>query len=286
MTKIKYIHCFGTSYTAGGGFEFDSVNENRNELLKSIYSESNEIFSQFNFSWPGQLQKLLDKDIQVINHAKNGYGNDRMVRVCYNLINDKNFNPKENLFILEFAGFGRDEFFFNEIEDYIVCNYQMKPPFENKINFNFVGAANSYGYDSVETQKKIDNYDKFFHTYVDKFVNFEKNELKLKIQSELFLSFLEKKNINFLFSICPILDYEYDVSNHIEFGYELDFKKSNNFVSFINDNKLTITDETNNRIQDGHGGLLANKLVAKYVYKKILDSNYLNNSGHQTKKII
>ena len=26
MTKIKYIHCLGTSHTAGGGFEFNSNN--------------------------------------------------------------------------------------------------------------------------------------------------------------------------------------------------------------------------------------------------------------------
>lgn len=277
MTKIKYIHCFGTSYTAGGGFEFNSVNQARNELLEDLYSTVDEKKTQFNFSWPGQLESFINnKNITIINHGKQGYGNDRFVRLSYEIINKKDFNPNENLFIIEFAGLGRDEFFFKEIQDYIVCNYQMFGTTNNKPNFKFVGAANSYGYDDYSVQKIIDNYDNFFNNYVDKFVDFEVNQSKLKIQADLFLSYLEKKKINFLFSITPILDYQYDVNKEIEFGDGKYFKKSNNFVKFIDDNNLVITNETSGLIQDGHGGFKANKIIGHIIYNKLVETNYIH----------
>ena len=79
---IKQIYFFGTSHTAGGGFEFDSslksfrieendfqINETpRGELLKKIYSKLylNEELTQENFSFPGQFRQLCrDRNIDV-----------------------------------------------------------------------------------------------------------------------------------------------------------------------------------------------------------------------------
>ena len=125
MAKIKYIHCFGTSYTAGGGFEFESINCHKNKNLLNYYGNLNEEFSQFNFSYPGQLQKLIGNDIKVYNHGKNGYGNELLYRKVYEIITEPNFNNEENIFLLEFSGLGRKEFWLNEINDFIIVNYEI-----------------------------------------------------------------------------------------------------------------------------------------------------------------
>jgi hypothetical protein len=50
MTKIKYINCFGTSNTAGGGFEFDSPTQGW--FINSLYGHiPNEEKTIFNFSY-------------------------------------------------------------------------------------------------------------------------------------------------------------------------------------------------------------------------------------------
>ena len=108
MDKIKYINCFGTSFTAGGGFEFGGTSDVRNNFLKFFYSGLNEEPTQFNFSYPGQIQRLNSK-IKINNYAKNGYGNDRMMRLVYDIITSIDFNKNEHIFLLEFGGIGRKE---------------------------------------------------------------------------------------------------------------------------------------------------------------------------------
>ena len=62
---IKEIHCFGTSHTAGGGFEF--FNKENASKLKKTYTERP--FTQFNYSYPGQLQKLIGNGVKIFNHG-------------------------------------------------------------------------------------------------------------------------------------------------------------------------------------------------------------------------
>jgi hypothetical protein len=73
---IKTVYFFGTSHTAGGGFEFNSklktfnfieaeLKENeepRGQTLHRIYKElfPNELRTQDNYSFPGQLQLLCN----------------------------------------------------------------------------------------------------------------------------------------------------------------------------------------------------------------------------------
>jgi len=272
MEKIKYINCFGTSYTAGGGFEFMKSDIELNKVYKNINLEK----TQYNFSWPGQLQKLLkDKDIKVNNYAKSGYGNDRLYRLSYDLINSKDFKPAEHLFIFEFSGIGRDEFYYNKIDDYIVCNYQIFGK-NNEYNYKFVGSAKSYKYDNKKTRQLIEDSDEFFEKYVNDFVDINANMNKMIQNSDFFLSYLEKNKINFVFSLSPILNYEYDNNRKIKFGDGYYFAENVNFVEFINQNNLTITDETNGMVSDGHGGFKANNIISKCVYNKLVDFDFIN----------
>lgn len=276
MTKIKYIHCFGTSYTAGGGFEFESDYRCNKDVLLSIYGHLNEEFTQYNFSYPGQLQKLIGNDIQVINHAKQGFGDDRSIRLSYDLINNYKFKRDDNLFIFEFSGLGRDEFFLREINDYIVCNYNIDFDSKNNFNFKYIGCARDYHYDTKIIREKVDRYDNFFISYLENFGDLDSFRSKLERQSNMFITYLESKNINYLFITPPFISNDLDLSKQIEFGDDFYFKKNKDFVKFINKNRLTITDETLKRILDDHAGLTANKIAAMCVYNKLISDEYLN----------
>ena len=118
---IKEIHCFGTSHTEGGGFEF--FNQNIASKLKKIYTE--QPFTQFNYSYPGQLQKLIGSGVKVFNHGKSGYGNERMYRIAYDLIMNNEDSLSEKLFIFEFSFLGRKEFYSNTLKDHFIVNYEI-----------------------------------------------------------------------------------------------------------------------------------------------------------------
>lgn len=273
MTKIKNIHCFGTSFTAGGGFEFDS---SHGHIKKMYYGHIGEELTQYNFSWPGQLQKLLGTNQTVLNHAKQGYGNDRLFRKAYEVINEFDFNTDENLFIFEFAGIGREEFFLKELNSYIVCNYETTVNTENEIYFNYLGSAKSYNYDTKDETDIVEKYDTFFETYLTHLSDFKDKSSKMMRESEMFLSYLESKRINFLFSLPPAILGDYDINKEIEFGDGKYFKKSINFVQFMDFNKLSITDETLGSHTDGHCGIKANKIISNVIYNKLIDSEYIN----------
>jgi hypothetical protein len=276
MTKIKYIHCFGTSYTAGGGFEFESDYRCNKDMLLSIYGHLNEEFTQYNFSYPGQLQKLVRKNIQVINHAKQGFGDDRSIRLAYDLIQNNYFKNEQNLFIFEFSGLGRDEFFLKEINDYIVCNYNIDFDSKNNFRFKYIGSARDYHYDTKEIREKVDKYDNFFISYLENFGDLDSFRSKLERQSNMFITYLESKNINYLLITPPFIGNNLDTSKQIEFGDGIYLKKNNDFVKFINENKLTIRYETTQNILDDHAGLNANKIASMCLYNKLVLDGYID----------
>ena len=172
---IKYIHCFGTSYTAGGGHEFDatgpsrSLNSSRPEARKhlenliEVYSKKypNEEQTLYNCSWPGQLQKLLGEDIQVINHAKSGYGNERMYEITYDIVSKPDFNKDEHLFLYEFSALGRKQLWSNTLNQYIITNYIIDDTnycsmqfIKDKGGYNVIKA---FGSDFLDMMKKYTN---------------------------------------------------------------------------------------------------------------------------------
>ena len=95
------------------GFEFQS--DSNNIELKKFYNE--QPLTKENYSYPGQLQKLIGNDIKVYNHSKSGYGNERMYRLAYDVLNNKTTN-KEKLLLLEFSHIGRKEYYSKSINDF------------------------------------------------------------------------------------------------------------------------------------------------------------------------
>jgi hypothetical protein len=271
MTKIKYIHCFGTSYTAGGGFEFDSVSDHRRYFLKSIYGHLDENFTQYSFSYPGQLQKLLGKHIKVFNHGKNGYGNELLYRKIYDIVSDYNFNPDENIFLLEISALGRKEFWLNEINDYIIVNYKID--WDNLKFSEVMGIARSYWYDSIEMENLLENNKNLFNMFFEKTFNLDNVFNQMKMNIEYLISYIEKHNVKF-YSITEYHEPSPNL-NFISFGDGNYFIKKLDFIGFCWENNLSITDETDGKYVDGHNGYIGNKIVAETIYNKFIDDSLI-----------
>lgn len=268
MIDIKNIHCFGTSFTEGGGFEFDSPQKNT-ELLKSIYKSTKEELTRYNFSWPGQLEKLLP-NIKVFNHAKSGFGNERMYRVADEIISDDNFNKDENLFIFESSWLGRKEYFLNSIGDYVIFNYTFR-----KTHEDMTGVGYNYLYDDKEIQQKLDKFKKILLPFFDQTFKEEEVELKILRNGRFFLSFLEQKKINFLFVDSFLLD---EIKDKNKVTFKVENETYEDLGQLVHSTKYSINNETSGKINDEHLGYFGNKLVAATVFNKLIKEQYIYES--------
>jgi len=275
MSDIKYIHCFGTSYTAGGGFEWETNDSTRKELLETHYGHLDEEKTQYNFSWPGRLQKLIP-NIQILNHAKQGTGNDRMYRKVYETVDDLFFKKEEHLFILEFSNFGRLEEFNNKINKFLVVNYR-----HSHKNVEQVDVAQSYFYDSEEDIKFIDEFYEKYKPYFE--ISFhEQTEFKrIARNTSFFLHWMKSNNLNVLFSSKPDIynqvDYKFiNTFECINYNKSLHNSKQFNLEGFIHHWPLQIKKETNYKFDDFHSGFKGNNIIAKIVYNKLLDMKIIS----------
>jgi len=278
MTKIKHIHCFGTSHTAGGGFEFDGSDLERSNLIKKLYSSVDTPLTQYNFSYPGQLQKFIGNDIKVHNHAKQGYGNDRMYRILHKITNEWNFDSDEHLLLLEFTGLGRREEFFNKIQNYITINWQHSIDSDGNLTnkgAHLLGVASSYHYDSQNFLDIIKDMDtiSFFEKYVENFINLEDESSFVLRNMEFFISYLDKLNLKYYYTSPPVISDE-DIfntkKNEIIFGDGFYFKENTNMLEFATENDLIINIETNDKYDDDHNSFKSNKLCAHIIYNKLI----------------
>jgi len=273
MKKIKNVYCFGTSYTAGGGFEFD-----KDKKLVHLYKNLGIPLIQYNFSWPGLLQLIVGTDIQIHNLAKSGYGNERIFRKTLDVIQDKNGKTDDSLFIFEFSGLGRKEYFFNELNDYVICNYN----FDDNDNALMHGIANGYFEDTDTTKELLTEHEPLFKEFMQKTINFKNQHIIYERNLLLFISFLELNNINYLINGNIFLNPKMgntipNFSNKI-----LQFKdktgKVGDLVRYFNSYNLTLEDETRGIIKDGHCGYVGNKIISEMIYNQLIDFGYLNSN--------
>jgi hypothetical protein len=256
---MKEIHCFGTSHTDGGGFEFQC--DSNSIELKKFYNE--QPFTKENYSYPGQLQKLIGNDIKVYNHSKSGYGNERMYRLAYDVLNNKTPN-KEKLLLLEFSHIGRKEYYSKSINDYFIANYSFN---ENGYIQN-LDVAQTYFISSYKNVEKL--IKPLVYDFMRETIDFDIQEKTMKMNNHFFIDYLLYNNVNFLLTsppyfLQPRFGTEEKIKNNlIEFEEFVD-----DLYVFVEKNKLRIRDETNNEILDGHSGLEGNKKIAKIIFDKI-----------------
>jgi len=273
MSKIKNIYCFGTSFTKGGGFEFDINSE---KSLFDIYSNLGEIPTQFNFSYPGQLQNLLtnvDLDITVHNFAKSGYGNERIYRIIWDLFNDKNFDVESTLFIIEFSDIGRKEYYYTPLKDFIICNSHVD---NDKLIFH--GASHTYH--STEHKKYNELIDQNLYE-LENFTN-ESIELVNQIKLALYnthklLGFLINNKSNIICTQPPQCWGPPDSYQEKYHKYQLFDEYGYGILQYIRDNpSQVITNETGGSYVDGHGGIVFSKTISSLLYNKMIDMKYID----------
>jgi hypothetical protein len=269
MSKIKYINCFGTSFTAGGGFEFDGISSGRSEFLKSFYSNLDVPQTQFGFSYPGHIQKLTN--IKVNNYAKNGYGNDRTFRIIYDIITTPNFNNDEHIFLLEFGGIGRKEFWYEPLNDFIVMNYWLD--WDTQTLKKKVDIAQSYCYDTSELEINLQKEESLFLEFHSKTFNFKNEIKKYEQEIDFFIAYLELNKIKyFLVNEIP----NKNIDKYFIFGDGIYFKQSTDFNKFTHLNNLEIDIETNNQHKDKHNGYVSNKIIGETIYNSLINMGLID----------
>lgn len=296
MSKIKNIHCFGTSFTAGGGFEWGS--EERHKLLEKLYGHLDEEKTQYNYSWPGQLQKLLNEKnhkIKVYNHAQSGYGIDTLIRKVFDVVTEVGFEKDKNLFLLEFSAFNRKEYYCNEIGDFLVGNYRMikdigvSQHLLKDIKKFHVDMAHSYFYDNSETIKKIDKFQPTVLRYFNQSFNEDVEFKRIARLTSFFLTWLKHHKIEVIFSSMPriYISNDWDFIETFEtFLYDdtklkIDTPAIYEFISMYN---LQISYETDFLYEDFHSGIGGNKIISKIGFNYLIKKGYINGEYFDIKK--
>lgn len=255
---IKEIYCFGTSMTAGGGFEFDS--NLKRDILLQIYNE--EPFTQYNYSYPGQLQKIIGDEIKVYNYGKSGHGNERMYRKAFDVIENSD-NMDDKLFILEFSLLGRKEVWSNTFNKHLIVNYQ----FNDDESLWVTAITDKYFISDKKIEEELRNV---IEPYMKETIKFEVQEKLLNRNVEFFVDYLLYNKINFL----VVQEPKYEKTKNKIKPYTLNFGDGiTNMNQYAYEKNLTISKETKGKYVDPHGGLVwakhvANKIANKYDLNK------------------
>ena len=178
MSLLKNIYTFGTSFSNAGGFEFDTK-----PYMIEYYKCLDVELTKENFKYSHILSKLVNDKINVTSLAKDGFGNERIYRKIFELTNSFNFNPSENLFIIEFSDLGRKEVYVNKDKKHGIINYLINPSDENDEIINFVGCSYDYSKKGVDNTN-LEELEKIFKEFFEKSYDF-KQEFNKVIMSVL-----------------------------------------------------------------------------------------------------
>lgn len=265
MKEIKTISCHGTSFTEGGGFEWDI--ESKTMLLNDFYNELPK--TQFNYSWPGQLQKLTKA--KIVNYGKSGHGNPKVYRDVHSIFIDASIKNDTHLFLIELSQLGRAELFINELNDYCVINYDIT----DNDTIRYDGCAIDYFRDSNKVSTFLNKKKEFLLEFLKTTKNVKTSINELERNFDFFISFLEYNNLNYCFVNTPLIFFNVKPSNTKIIKYpSLNNKRILiDFVEYINEHNLSLTDITDGVIEDPHFSLEGNKNIANIIYEQ-LKQNY------------
>jgi len=259
---IKKIYCLGTSHTRGAGFHLPKSKE----IYKSIVDRP----SMETCSWPGILKTYVD-DIEVINLAESGAGNERMYRLAFDIITNPNFKKEENLLLLEISTLERKEYYSNTINDYVICNYApTNPPGDN---FDVV-------WKYYNNEKPVPNkIKKIYSDFLLETVNFDDLVKKLQMNVMFFLSFLKSNDINFELTVLenffsPTQSKFFDC-NYESINYTINGKVLSSFYCKEVDENYLFEHETNNVIKDKHQGYWVTEIAAKSIFNHLVRKKYI-----------
>jgi len=273
--KYSEIRTFGTSFTEGGGFEYW-----RKPITKEVYKGFTPMKenTHFEFSWPGQLDKMLDS--KVINYAKCGHGNERIYRLVHEQTTDPNFDKDKTLFLFELSGVGRKQIYSSELKKYGIYNYVVNK--EGKVGeLNGINMAFDYYVDEYEENEAWDWIKENYET-IDKFTKLttDRDSMTQQVQQNItyFLSYCDSIGLNYY-----IVEDESMIlwSNHFSKNSMTKWIPKYLFTDRYGELSIngphgelghgfTISEETDNFITDGHNGYWGNILIASMIADELL----------------
>jgi len=292
---MKKIHILGTSFSVGGGLDWGTPG--RNDILHHIYKFVDEPKTIDNYSWPGQMKRLIkDNNVEIINHAKCGFGNELIYRKIFEITQQVGFKKEDNLFLIEWSYFGRKEFYSQKYKDYFIVNYNESDM--KHLSFSFDYQDFSFNQEYNEKNQYLNKLKKSSREFLDETLYYNANtdslhDLPFLQNISFFVSFLKLNKINYLYTSPPVVD-----DNQIKNGIETWFVDKNNrvenikykmegedeevesFVAFFNmpeheKYRLHITGETHGMINDLHLGLWGAKIVAQQTYNRLVDDGWI-----------
>lgn len=265
LDSIKYIVTVGTSFTHGGGYAEGT------DTIKILNKYENNIPStQEECSWPAFLKKLIKSEIKIYNLALPGTGIEYLIRTTNEWIIKNENKVKDTLFLLENSGYGRIELWDNDVERYIVCNWDYGV---RKDNF-CVSLHNGI---SWRNSKKLNDKIGSGEIQVEKFLDRYCSPMLLieNLQSQFFdfLCKLKYHNINFKIFGEPFYDERFQNDNIVKCN-RLYLKDNKNIqhcgiYQFIEANKVQIKNITNGEVNDDHACLEGNRQIAEQYYNQL-----------------
>lgn len=278
---IKKIYAFGTSHSAGGGFEFNnSMNNSPNpNIYKKIFNSEN----HYDFSFPSILGRL--SDIQVINHAKQGYGYERVNRKIIETISSEDFDKNTSLFLIEVSYWDRKEWFIDNINDYIICNFHPK----ELEDINNLSYANDYFYEKKSITDEIVDYKKVLNDFLKlTHTNFDYLRTQLENSFVSMISLLESLGIKYYLTngdiplnpnLYKLFNYKDKILEYEFYNFKKDKKiKLQDWTDRMHNLNLTITHESNHIIKDNHQGYSVSYTIAQTIYNKMIDDGYIESN--------
>lgn len=248
---INNIFVSGGSQCIGGGFIWDDV--------KKVYQNKNiHINNNLDVSYPKLLSDKLG--VSLINEGAPGGSITRMIRKTYEFLFNNEY--ENTLIILEVPPGWRDEYYSNELKRHVNMTIGNVLSFDEDTD---IACGNSPD-DIKKIHKDVTNH---FYNFIDDKLHKEKMMLNLLG----LISYLKLKNIKHLIIDTGDFDTFLSIRNQ---------SRDYNFVWFsdkfeypmwqwINENKLTIQDETEGLSNDQHMGIEGNKMVADKLYKMLMN---------------
>lgn len=265
MHNVKCIVTVGTSFTAGGGFE-------ENSILRPIMNkwEPEPLpASMFECSWPGQLKKLIKPEIKLINLGMPGAGYEYMIRITEDWIanNPDPYELERTLFLLETSALGRSEFWDAELGQHIVCNWEQKG---DRMHASL--HSGQYWKDSPEKIQAINKNEDLMSEWLTKFIGFE--QFLEKAESSQFNFFCKLNYLGHKFAhfgtpfTNPVIEVDPLIKSKALY-LEHKGRKYTSIHEYLDASKLTITDFTHGEAVDFHASLKGNLHIAHFYYAQL-----------------
>jgi len=258
--EIKKVICIGTSFTEGDGLNPD----NSTHFAVQWYLDKKNIrVNMADYSWPAILEKSLN--VPVINLGKSGSSIEYLIRNVEEILEQE--DCKNTLFILEYSSWGRTELWSTAYNQWVVANWG--PTDGNDASSGYsVMMSTDYNFGEQLDSKYFKIYESFLNNFF--------NEHEFLIQRDRnFLNLLyklDKENVNY-----QILTLETPYLEGLDSHTLVNNNKllDENLWAFVENNKLSITHETNGEVKNPHPSITGHEYLAKLFYSTLIKKYHI-----------